>query len=310
MKSGNVKTHVHRMIGLVLALMIGLLLSSLVYAEFKPGEKRKVPAGQELEVKGVILTRDGETFVVRDLTKTDTVVLLTDSTSIKTARKGLFRGGKEFDVTALVPGLILTVDGHGDSEGRLMAEKITFKDTDYKAAVTAYAMTDPVDDKANKALEDAAQAQKAADEAAARISELDNYDVVKVVTVYFAVNKFDLSAEAKASLDEAAKNAPNAKNYKIEVQGFTDSTGDFDKNLELSRKRADSVVQYLAVMHNIPLRRIETPMGYGSTKTVADDNTKEGRSKNRRVEVRVLVNKGLAAPKAAPSATPPPVPAK
>jgi len=285
------------MITFSLVMMVAMLLTVLVYAEFKPGTKRTVAAGEELEIKGVILSRDGETFVLRDESRTDTVVLLTDSTDIKTKKKGLFRGGKEFDVTALVPGLILTVSGRGDAQGRLMAEKIRFKDTDYKAAVTSYAMTDPVDDKANKALEDAAQAQKAADEAAARISELDNYDVVKVVTVYFAVNKADLSAEAKASLDDAAKNAPTAKNYKIEVQGFTDSTGDFDKNLDLSRRRADSVVQYLAVMHNIPLRRITTPMGYGSTKTVADDKTAEGRGKNRRVEVRVLVNKGIATPK-------------
>jgi outer membrane protein OmpA-like peptidoglycan-associated protein len=267
--------------------MFGMLLSGLVYAEFKPGTKRTVAPGEQLEVKGAILSRDGETFVVRDINRVDTVVLLTDATSIKTARKGVFRGGKEFDVTALVPGLILTVKGTGDSEGRLMAEKITFKDTDYKAAVTSFAMMDPVDDKADQALRDAAAAE-------ARISELDQYDVAKVVTVYFAVNKADLSAEAKASLDELAAKAPQAKNYTVEVQGFTDSTGDFNKNLELSRKRADSVVQYLAVMHQIPLRRITTPMGYGSTQTVADDKTPEGRAKNRRVEVRVLVNKGLA----------------
>ena len=79
----------------------------------------------------------------------------------------------------------------------------------------------------------------------------------------------------------------------MEVQGFTDSTGNADKNLELSRKRADAVVQYLAVKHDIPLRRITTPMGYGSEKSVADDKTKEGREKNRRVEVRILANKGL-----------------
>ncbi len=284
-----------RVVILGVVTMIGMLLASVVYGEIQPGTKRAVKAGEDLDIKGVILSRDGETFILRDLTKIDTVVLLTDSTTIKSAKKGLFRGGKEFDVTALVPGLILTVKGKGDTEGRLMAEKITFKDTDYKAAVTAYAMTEPVDDKADKALQDAAKADQ-------RISDLDDYDVVKVVTVYFAVNKADLSAEAKASLDELAAKAPGAKNYKVEVQGFTDSTGDFDKNLELSQKRADAVVQYLAVMHNIPLRRIETPMGYGATKQVTDDKTKAGQAQNRRVEVRVLVNKGLAQTSTAPAA--------
>ena len=179
-----------RVISLSLILMVGVLFSGLVFGEFQPGTKRVVTAGEDLDIKGVILSRDGETFVLRDLTKTDTVVLLTDSTTIKSAKKGLFRGGKEFDVTALVPGLILTVKGKGDTEGRLMADKITFKDSDYKAAVTAFAMTDPVDDKADQALQDAAKADQ-------RISDLDDYDVVKVVTVYFAVNKADLSAEGK-----------------------------------------------------------------------------------------------------------------
>jgi len=295
MKGRDSKIGFRRVIALSLVLMVGMLFSGLVFGEFQPGQKRVVKAGEDLDVKGVILSRDGETFVLRDLTKTDTVVLLTDSTSIKTAKKGLFRGGKEFDVTALVPGLILTVKGQGDTEGRLMADKITFKDSDYKAAVTAFAMTDPVDDKADQALQDAARADQ-------RISDLDDYDVVKVVTVYFAVNQATLSAEAKTSLDELAAKAPGAKNYKVEVQGFTDSTGDFNKNLELSQKRADAVVQYLAVMHNIPLRRIETPMGYGATKQVADDKTKAGQAQNRRVEVRVLVNKGLATTSATPAA--------
>jgi len=294
------KTGMRRALTIGWVAIAGILLTGLVYGEIAPAPKRVVKAGEELQVKGVILTRDGETFVLRDMEKTDTVVLLTDSTTIKSAKKGLFRGGKEFDVTALVPGLILTVKGQGDSEGRLMADKITFKDSDYKAAVTAYAMTEPVDDKADQALQDAAKADQ-------RISDLDDYDVVKMVTVYFAVNKADLSAEAKKSLDELAAKAPGAKNYKVEVQGFTDSTGDFNKNLELSQKRADAVVQYLAVMHNIPLRRIETPMGYGATKQVADDKTKAGQAQNRRVEVRVLVNKGLAntATKPAPAVAAP-----
>ncbi len=294
MKNLCSRTRAGRVITFCLVLMVAMLFSGLVYGEFQPGTKRVVKLGEELDLKGVILSRDGETFVLRDATRTDTVVVLTDYTSIKTKRKGVFRGGKEFDVTALVPGLILQISGKGDSEGRLIAEKIRFKDTDYKAAVTAFAMTDPVDDKADKALQDVAKADQ-------RISSLDDYDLVKVVTVYFAVNQATLSAEAKKSLDELAAKAPTAKNYKVEVQGFTDSTGDFNKNLELSQKRADAVVQYLAVMHNIPLRRIETPMGYGSTKQVADDKTKTGQAQNRRVEVRVLVNKGLAQ---TPSQTP------
>jgi OmpA-OmpF porin, OOP family len=108
--------------------------------------------------------------------------------------------------------------------------------------------------------------------------------VIKVVTVLFAVDSAKLSAEAKA---------PGAKNYTVEVQGFTDTTGKFEYNLDLSQRRSEAVVQYLAVKHNVPLRRMTTPMGYGETKAVAAEKTKEGRAQNRRVEVRILVNKGL-----------------
>ncbi|MCU0222473.1 MAG: OmpA family protein [Acidobacteria bacterium] len=279
------RSEIWRVAVLGCVLAAGMLASGPVFGASAPAETRAVPAGENVEMKGVIVSRDGETLVLRDSTRTDTVLLLTDTTTIKTKASG-DKPGEKFDVTALVPGLIVTAKGTGDAEGRLVVRGIRFKKSDYKAAVTAYTMTDPVADKADQALRDIASTDQ-------RIAALDDYDLVKTVTVYFAVNKADLSPEAKASLDEAAASAPGARNYTVEVQGFTDSTGDFDKNLELSQRRANAVVQYLAVKHDIPLRRIVTPMGYGSTKAVADESTAEGRAQNRRVEVRVLVNKGL-----------------
>ena len=68
------------------------------------------------------------------------------------------------------------------------------------------------------------------------------------------------------------------------------------KNFRLSRERADAVVQYLAVQHKISLRRFVTPMGYGKTEAVADNTTAEGRSQNRRVEVKLIINRGLNQP--------------
>jgi OmpA-OmpF porin, OOP family len=85
----------------------------------------------------------------------------------------------------------------------------------------------------------------------------------------------------------------SAKGYVIEVSGYTDSTGSVDKNRRLSTARADAVVRYLAENHQIPLRRIITPFGYGETNAVADNTTREGRAQNRRVEVKILVNRGL-----------------
>jgi outer membrane protein OmpA-like peptidoglycan-associated protein len=270
---------------LSLVLMIGMLLPGSGYSQVPPGQKRTVAAGQEATIKGVILSRDGETFVLRDMSRTDTVVMLTDATKIRTVRKGLFRGHKPFDVTALMPGLILEAKGKGDSEGRLVAEDIQFTEEDLKAAITASVRTAQTDEKLAQTRQEVVDTNK-------RISSLDEFDVVKTVSVHFAVNSAALNNEAKAQLDELASKAPGAKNYTVEVQGYADPTGNAQKNLELSQRRADAVVQYLTVKHNIPLRRIMVPMGYGA-KPAGDEKAAAGGAQERRVDVRVLVNKGL-----------------
>jgi OmpA-OmpF porin, OOP family len=127
-----------------------------------------------------------------------------------------------------------------------------------------------------------------------RINELDQYELVKVVTVPLDLNSAKLTDAAKAALDELASKAPGAKNYLVEVHGYADPTGDFDKNPKLSQDRSEAVVQYLTVKHQIPLRRIMVPMGYGETKLLDTTATATALAKNRRVEVRIMMNKGLS----------------
>jgi outer membrane protein OmpA-like peptidoglycan-associated protein len=301
-------------ISLSVALLIGVVLPETGYSQFQPGQKRNIAEGEKLKVKGVILTRDGETFVLRDQSRTDTVVALTDTTKIRTERKGLFRGRKPFDVTVLVPGLIVEVNGKG-AGGRLVAAEVEFSEADLKAAITAYAQTAPVRQQAaetskelsktqgqlaetNKQLAETnkqlSQTSQEVVDTNKRINELDQYELVKVVTVPFDLNSAKLTDAAKAALDELASKAPGAKNYLVEVQGYADPTGDFDKNLKLSQDRSEAVVQYLTVKHQIPLRRIMVPMGYGETKLLDTSATATGLAKNRRVEVRIMVNKGLS----------------
>src|SRR6185503_14150829 len=110
---------------------------------------------------------------------------------------------------------------------------------------------------------------------------------------------------AKEQLDALASKANEARGYVIEVAGHTDSTGSETKNFRLSRQRADAVIQYLAVHHKIPMRRFVSPMGYGKTEYVADNSTAAGRQQNRRVEVKMMLNRGMAQPQKASSATRP-----
>src|ERR1043166_4735543 len=95
---------------LSLVLTIGMLVPGNGYSQFQEGKKRIVGDGQELSVKGVILHRDPDSITLRDLSRTDTVVMLTDGTKIRTERNWLFQGRRPFDVTVLITGLILTAD--------------------------------------------------------------------------------------------------------------------------------------------------------------------------------------------------------
>jgi len=106
--------------------------------------------------------------------------------------------------------------------------------------------------------------------------------------VKFGFNKFMLSDEAKSALDGfAAKVKQSNKNVYIEIQGHTDNIGSEKVNLELGYKRSEQVMRYLNMEHGFPLHRMNV-ISYGEYKPIADNNTKEGRSQNRRVTMVVM----------------------
>jgi OmpA-OmpF porin, OOP family len=261
---------------------------------------RSVPSGSKMKFKGVVITRDADTFTIRDRSRTDYQVLMTDKTSIKTYG-GFLRGGKKYAVTDILRGLIVEVEGRGDAQGQLVADKIRFNESDMRAAITTETRVGPVEANQERIAGQmdelsaiAAEARQEATAANERISALDDYDVQDVVSVNFRVNSAVLSPEAKQQLDDLAAKASTSKAFMIEVAGHTDSTGSIAKNFRLSQQRAESVVQYLAVNHKIPLRRFVTPMGYGKTEAVAENTTAAGRAQNRRVEVKIIINKGIS----------------
>jgi outer membrane protein OmpA-like peptidoglycan-associated protein len=261
---------------------------------------RSVPAGSKMKFRGVVISRDADVFTIRDRTRQDYQVLITDNTSIKT-NGGFLRSGKKYPVTDILRGLIVEVEGKGDAQGQLVADKIRFNESDMRAAITSDTRVSPVEANMERVAGQMDELYAVAAEARAevkavneRVSALDDYDVQETVAVTFRVNSAVLSPEAKQTLDELAAKTTSAKAFMIEVAGHTDSTGSDAKNFRLSRDRADAVVQYLAVQHKIPLRRFVTPMGYGKTEAVADNTTREGREQNRRVEVKMIINRGLS----------------
>jgi outer membrane protein OmpA-like peptidoglycan-associated protein len=260
---------------------------------------RSVPSGSKMKFRGVVIERNGDTFTIRDRSRADYQVLITDQTSIKT-HGGFLRSGKKYPVTDILRGLIVEVEGRGDNQGMLVAEKIRFNESDMRAAITSDTRVSPVEANQERLAGQMDELYAVAAEARAevkavneRVSALDDYDVQETISVTFRTNSAVLSPEAKQQLDELAVKTQGARAFMIEVAGHTDATGSDAKNFRLSRARADAVVQYLAVQHKIPLRRFVTPMGYGKTEAVADNTSPTGRQQNRRVDVKMIINRGL-----------------
>ena len=124
-------------------------------------------------------------------------------------------------------------------------------------------------------------------------NDLDDYVVQTTATVNFKVNSAKLSPEAKSSLDQLAAQAGSLKGYMIEVTGYASAEGSTAKNKALSERREKVVREYLIDNHNISLRRFTPSYGYGELQAVADNTTREGREQNRRVEIKLLVSRGI-----------------
>jgi OmpA-OmpF porin, OOP family len=286
-------------LGLVLAIAASAQVSTNQTPNSQNVSLRSVPNGSKMKFQGVVISRDADTFTIRDRSRADYQVLISDNTSVKTYG-GFLRSGKKYPVTDILRGLIVEVEGRGNSQGQLVADKIRFNESDMRAAITSDTRVGPVEENQQRIAGQmdelyaiAAEARQQVTAVNNRVDALDDYDVKENVAVTFRVNSAVLSPEAKRELDEFAAKVANAKAYTIEVSGHTDSTGSEAKNFRLSRARAEAVVQYLAVNHKIPLRRFVTPMGYGKTEAVADNGTASGRAQNRRVEVKMLLNRGL-----------------
>ena len=292
---------------------------------------RNVGNGEKINFKGIVSRReDDQTLVVRDETNADTMVVLDPGTSIKT-KGGFFGGGKTYGPTSLLRGLNVEIEGRGDAQGRVVAKKIRFTDSDYRVARSLETRIDPVEGRvqgaegriaqvednarrtsgqldellavSNAARGGAKAAQDTADSAVAgvnktneRISALDDYVPQDVASINFKTGSAVLSPEAKAQLDGLAAKALSLRGYVLEVTGYTDAVGNVERNRALSQRRADAVIRYLLDNHQIPLRRIVPSYGYGENNAVADNTTREGRAQNRRVEVKILVSRGITQP--------------
>ena len=175
------------------------------------------------------------------------------------------------------------------------------KDVDQRAQAgiqAVQARANEVDQKALAAGSNADKAQMAANTAAQRVDtltntviNLDNYRPVAETSVHFGFNKDNLTKDAKEAIDQLAASVATTKGYIITVEGATDSVGSADYNYDLSQRRANAVIQYLAADKEVPAYKIYL-IGLGKDKPIESNKTADGRAKNRRVDIRLMTNTG------------------
>jgi OmpA-OmpF porin, OOP family len=186
-----------------------------------------------------------------------------------------------------------------DLDAKTAQDQRNITDTDKRAQsgiATAQSAADTADQHAQTAGQSADAAGQSAQEAVNRvdtltgvIANLDNYKELSNASVTFAFDKSKLTKDDQAQLDQVAAGLANARGYILALTGGTDSVGDAQYNYQLSNKRADAVVTYLATKYNIPPHKFYL-VGIGKDNPVADNHSREGRAQNRRVEIKLLSN--------------------
>ena len=315
----------------LVVLSLTLIVPATSAQQNGSASRTQVAAGMKMKAKGMIIKRDQGQFIMRDQMGSELTVRVAGNSKIEEKKSNPFRGSKKYSEAQLVRGLYVEVEGRGDSSGVLLADKIKLSDDDFRVAQAVESTVVPVENRlgeaedrvtrteqnaqrlsgqleeltqvANLAKGGAAAAQETADVAVDgvnrtndRISSLDDYEVKKSETINFRVGSAVLNTQAKALLDEIATQAKAEKGFVIEVRGFASADGAENSNRLLSQRRAEAVMRYLAENHDIPLRRIILPFGYGEAMPIADNTSRDGRKQNRRAEVSILVSKGLTSP--------------
>ena len=284
--------------------------------------------GEEAHSKGMIISRTGETLIVSGPDGKVTVVL-TDDTKTKDD-KGLFGLEKQqMANTVLIPGLKVRVDGVSDSQGRVVAKTITVDGDDLETAEMIQAGLHPTAEQVAANMQAIAANQqdiaahkvqlasqqeniqtnqqnigankqqieqnvKDIEDNTKRFTALSDYDVKGEANVKFGFGSSKISTQDQEELKKLAQTATGLTGYIVEVTGYADSTGSAAVNTKLSEERAKAVVLYLFQQCGVPMRHIVAPGAMGEYGPAAPNETKSGRAENRRVEVKILVNKGIA----------------
>lgn len=274
---------------LALPLSAGLSAQETAAPEGEPGttvtgvppvDLSGMPEGPQVE--GFISARRGDRMQVTSADGTNTVLFLSEGTTVK-ASKGLFGMGRDkLANDQLLNGLPVSVRTV-QWGGGLVASRIDLKNKDLKTATMIQRGT----------AQGFAEQTAATEALRGRMADIDKYNIKGTTNVHFDTGKWALSPTAKADLCAAATSASQTENALMLVVGYTDSVGDEEYNQTLSEKRASRVVNYLQQACGWKPYRMLTPTGMAESDPMASNDTVEGKAQNRRVSVNILVSKSV-----------------
>ena len=279
-------------------------------------------AAQSAKAEGLITGRSGDNMTIQTADASSVVVVLTDTTQVAQVQGAFKARRKQMSMAALIPGLQVKVEGSYNAQNQLVAKSVTFKGNDLEDAEKIQAGLAPAKEQIQQSEQELAEqkaalarqqqemqeqqqqmaaaqekidANKAAIEAAnKRFGQLDDYNILDEVTVYFGNGKVKVDPKYTPQLLELAKKAETINGYVIQVKGYASSVGNAALNQKLSDDRAANVTNILIQQGRVPLTRMLAPGAMGESHQVGNDKTAEGQAQNRRVVVRVLQNKGIA----------------
>jgi len=303
------------------------LYSAILSSVLVAGLAWSSPAAAEDHIRGVIAARGNDgTLTVRTDDASDLTVTLNDLTKVRR-----IDGMRQLKVSSssLIPGLRVRASGTLDGANRFAAQRITFTRSDMKMALAIKGGVDPTDLRsldnqariAENARVIAEQQQTLARQAGeiatnrdniaanetkivattgalaatnTRITNLDDYNVISSVTVYFRNGRAGIEPQYHAQLQKLAADAKAVRGYVIQVQGYASAVGSKALNQKLSMQRADAVTAALQ-QGGVPPTNIVVPAAMGISEQVATNKTAKGQAENRRTVVTLLQSKGISA---------------
>ena len=246
-----------------------------------PSDLSGMPDGPTGE--GVISARTDDKMQVTTVDGARTIVAISPATEIRSSGGFLGLNKDTLPPADLLNGLPVEVQTVEWANRGLIATKVALKSKDLKTARMIHNGTD----------QRFASNEAATEALRGRVANIDEYNVKGVTNVYFDTGKYTLSDSARAELCQAAGQADATSNALLLVVGYTDSTGDYEFNQELSEKRAARVVNFLQQECKWAPYRMMTPTGMAEADPAADNTTEAGKAQNRRVAVNILVSKSV-----------------